>query len=195
MKIAVFGCSHSGIGPRKWNHTWPFLLYKFTNLEINNFAIGGTSTQFQYEIFKDNIDNFDNFIFQFTMPHRLTKQIGSIKQIKKGMYTYFPNMTSNNLERSTAGRFNAEYKKWIKNDNGEILNEYQNICKEVSSHEKCLFSFYMFRHKSNVQDIEIMQETFPEMLYDHSKKNLPGQHLSRKGNKVIAKYIKEKCKL
>jgi hypothetical protein len=189
MKIAVFGCSHSGIGPRKWNQTWPYFFHKFTGLEISNFAIGGTSTQFQYEMFKDNIDNFDNFIFQFTMPYRLTKQIGSIKQIKKGMYTHFPNMTANNLECSTAGRFNAEYKKWIKNDNGEILGEYQNICKEVSSHEKCLFSFHMIKHNTNVDGIEIMQNNFPELITAN------GIHLQMKENKKIATYIKEKCKL
>jgi len=189
MKISVFGCSHSGIGPRKWNQTWPYFLHKFTGLEISNFAIGGSSTQFQYEIFNDNIGNFDKFIFQFTVPYRLTKQIGPINQKKFGTYTYFPSMTANNLERSTAGKFNEEYKEWIKNDDGEILNEYKNICKEVSNHEKCLFSFYMMRHKSNVQDIEIMQNNFPKLITD------TGIHLQMKENKKIATYIKEKCKL
>ena len=193
MKIAVFGCSHSGVGPRRWNETWPYILNKLTGLEISNFAIGGTSTQFQYDIFKQNIHNFDKFIFQFTMPYRLTKQVGPISQKISDTYIYFPHMTANNLERSTPGKFNEEYEKWIQDDNGEILGEYKNICKQVSSHEKCLFSFFMFNHHSNVQGIEIMQEIFPDIIGGTSDR--AGQHLSRKKNKVIAKYIKEKCKL
>ena len=137
--------------------------------------------------------HFDKFIFQFTMPYRLTKQIGPISQKKFGTYTYFPHMTALSLERSTAGKFNEEYKEWIKDDDGEILDEYKNICKQVINHKKCLFSFYMFQHKTNVQGIEIMQEIFPDMIGNTS--DLAGQHLNRKENKVIAKYIKEKCKL
>ena len=63
MKIAVFGCSQSGVGPRRWNETWPYILNKLTGLETSNFAIEAP-TQF-YDIFKQNIHNFDKFIFVY----------------------------------------------------------------------------------------------------------------------------------
>ena len=101
-------------------------------------------------------------------------------------------MTANNLERSTPENPNEEYEKWIQDDNGEILGEYKNICKQVSSLEKCLFSVLMFnpnpkctRHRNNARNIsDIIGGT-----------SICRQHSSRKKNKVIAKYIKEKCKL
>jgi hypothetical protein len=188
MKIAIFGCSHTGSGPKEWNETWPFHLYRSTKLEINNFAIGGSSTQFQYDLFQKNINSFDKFIFQFTAPNRLTKQTGPINQILFDTYTYFPYNTEN-LERSTPSKYNKEYKRWIKNDNGEILKEYTKICKEVSSHNKCLFAFYMMSHHSNVQGLDVMQDIFPNIIISNDI------HLESKENQVIAKYIKEKCKL
>jgi hypothetical protein len=194
MKLAVFGCSHTGVGPRKWNQTWPYHLYEATKLVINNFAIGGTSTQFQYDLFKKNIDNFDKFIFQFTVPYRLTKQTGPIRQEESETYTYFSNMTGN-LERNTAGKFNREYEKWIKKDTGNIIKEYTNICKKIKSHNKCLFAFYMFMNDTNVKGTAVLQEKFPNIVYNNDPRHSKSRHLSNEENKIIAAYIKEKCKL
>ena len=58
MKLAVFGCSHTGCGPREWKETWPYFLYNDTRLSITNYAIGGSSTQFQYEILHQNQNYF-----------------------------------------------------------------------------------------------------------------------------------------
>ena len=197
MKLAVFGCSHSGCGPRDWNETWPYHLYKTTKLEIHNFAVGGTSTQFQYEIFKKHIDKFDKFIFQYTSPYRfteyreITKKKGDLPTVmdKFRKYTYFAQGTGNYLICNTSANFNKKYKSWIKKDKGEIEKEYKNICKEVDGHEKCLFSFHFVRNPTNVKDIEIMQNNFPEIIPN------PTIHLSNEENKIIANYIKEKCNL
>lgn len=192
MKIAVFGCSHTGSGPKNYTETWPHILYKKCNdIEVTNFAVGGTSTQFQYTLFKENIYSFDKFIFQFTNPYRLTKMTPGKKLTlnKENKFYYYDITASTNLTYSTPGRYNKEYKEWIKNDKGEILLEYEQICKEISKDKKCLFCFHFFKHPSNVNDITVLQNIFPNIIVD------PSEHLNKKENKIIAKYIKETCKL
>tara|TARA_Y200000002_G_C22669557_1_gene659372 strand:- start:718 stop:1314 length:597 start_codon:yes stop_codon:yes gene_type:complete len=198
MKLAIYGCSHTGSGPIKWNETWPYHLYKSTKIDISNFAIGASSTQFQYDLFKNNINNFDKFIFQFTSPYRLTKYINPIQQTKVKKYSFFPNhsndkpmefRTSINLESSTPGKYNKEYKRWIANDNGEILEEYKKICTVVNNHENCLYAFHWIENYTNVQGIDIMQNNFPDIILN------PGIHLDSEENQIIAMYIKERCKL
>ena len=197
MKLAIYGCSHTGAGVTPWNETWPYHLYKSKKIHISNFAIGATSTQFQYDLFENSVNNFDKFIFQFTSPYRLTKYIRPIQQKKIKKYSFFPNhskdeaielRTSDNLETSTPGKFTEEYKKWISNDNGEILEHYQKICKDVNRHKKCLYAFYWIKDKTNVKGIDIMQNNFPDIVR-------PGAHLDSQENQIIANYIKEKCKL
>ena len=198
MKLAVFGCSHTGAGTRKWNETWPYHLCKSTEISISNFAIGATSTQFQYDLFENSVNNFDKFIFQFTNPYRLTTYIRPIEQKKVKNYSFFPNhskdapiefMTTMNLKTSTPGKYNEEFKNWIENDNGEILEHYKKICKVVNSHQKCLYAFHWIKDDdTNVQGIDVMQNNFPDIIR-HS------EHLNSEENQTIAMFIKERCKL
>ena len=192
MKLAVFGCSHTGIGPRHFDETWPYHLQfrqKDTKVHITNFALGGTSTQFQYEIFKNEIDNFDKFIFQFTQPFRLTEQLGPLPPLSKHMSYKYLDPKLFNYVKGTAGSPNKNYNNWVKNDKGDILKEYKKICLEVSSHEKCLYSFHVFKNHSERDKIDILAKIFPKMLYSTDI------HLSSKQNVKISSYIKEKCKL
>ena len=69
MKIAVFGCSHSGGGPCHPKETWPWYLSEMQPdiIHWHNYAIGGTSTQWQYDQFQKVYDRFDKFIFPLTI--------------------------------------------------------------------------------------------------------------------------------
>jgi len=190
MKLAVFGCSHTGCGPREFDETWPYFLYKDTRLTITNYAVGGSSTQFQYEIFKKEIDNYDAFIFQFTSCYRLTEMKTSMPDLmRNSKYSFYDIHTGDALECYTPGRFGDSYSEWIKNDNGKILEDYQEICVDIFNHEKCLFCFYMTYSSYNVDNIPVLTDLFPDLNIH------PDRHLGKEGNQYLAEKIKGFCKL
>ena len=198
MKIAVFGCSHSGGGPCHPKETWPWYLSEMQPdiIHWHNYAIGGTSTQWQYDQFQKVYDRFDQFIFQFTTPYRLTQ--GSINDAKKLKENYICHPTNNKptwkfkgkpmpLMKHNAGRASQEWIDWISSGKNEILKEYREICETVINDKKALYCFYFAPNEANLPNVDVISENYLKIK--------PTKHYTAVQNHGLAHFLKSKTQL
>ena len=212
MKISIFGDSfadpfNNSIEAVSWTK---LLKEKSNDYEITNFAYGGTSLWWSYELFLKNYEKFDTIIFAVTHAGRLSNLI-----YDKGINCYD---TANDYSRKIKNLKNLDDLK-VQHTLKllESIKDYylylQNGKQDQFLHEKIIEELYRIQTRSSDKKFIIIpacplnfdcKTFFNLVLYDITKKELytnfnddtykletdyRANHMSKKNNEILAEKI------
>lgn len=207
MKIAIFGDSYSApndltTANKKSYRGWPEFLG--LDYKIDNFADGGTSVWWSYELFLKHYTKYDIIIFCHSTFQRWpcvpVKRLGKnlhgdvfgndplLKDVAKYYFDIFPPQLLKFICQQVAYALdetcNASRKKLI-----QIFTEYEPVVSE-NNNMRCSTIFNM-GHIDRLEHAIVNGKSYPIRELLANRPDLRSNHLSETNNKLFAQLIRD----
>ena len=214
MKIAIFGDSYAD----PYNNSieavsWTKLLKEKSNdYKITNFAYGGTSLWWSYELFLKNYEKFDTIIFVITTAGRLSNLIYN-KGVNSYDYAVELEETIKNGHPNNLTDPQVQHNLKLLESAKDYYLYFQNNNQEKFLHEKIIEELYSIQTKLSDKKFIIIptvplnfdcKSFFKMPLLEITKKELEANfgnnlykfetgyranHMSKKNNEILAEKI------